>query len=699
MVMKITAILCVVAALAAPMRAGEPNRPDLPVADFEGDTYGAWKTEGTAFGSGPAKGALDGQQPVAGFEGLGLVNSFLGGDDSEGTLTSPEFKIERKFINFLIGGGKMPEKCSVNLLVDGKPVRTATGSDSEALVSASWDVSDLAGKTAVIRIVDEAAGAWGHILLDQIVQSDTSAVVLLADEWSTFPLYGRIPYDQPLRPQFHFISRRGWLNDPNGMVYYDGEWHLCFQHDAKGNSSGPKSWGNAVSADLMHWTQLPHAINPYPNVMVDKGELHTIWSGSAVVDELNALGKQQGDVKTLFAIFTATHSDANHRQGAFFQAGAYSTDKGRTWTKINGGKPIIEHQEGLDPGQRDPYVFYHPETKSYYIIMFVGGPDHAVRLWRSSDLMKWEVLQDIPDKAAECINMFPIALDGDPKNRKWVITSAGTGYAVGEFDGKQWTGPKGYPSRFQYGDSYYAAQAFNMAPDGRIVNIGWMTSAAPGYNPFVESHQPFTQQLSIPTELTLRTTPAGIRLCQYPVKEIAALYAKSDKFENLTLAEANAKLSTLKPELIDMTVAFVPAGNLSLTVRGLKIDYDAAKKEFVFTNTARVEGEKAAILKLPPEQQTPYPDTGRRAIPAPEVDGKVKLRVLVDRASLELFANDGAANASFTVIPDARNRDISLAGDAATRIPSLEVNELKSIWAEEKPPAVSGAVNTSITKP
>lgn len=173
------------------------------------------------------------------------------------------------------------------------------------------------------------------------------------DEWAnfptydTFPLYARVGYDQALRPQFHFTSRVGWINDPNGMVYYDGEWHLCFQHHAKGNASGIKSWGNAVSTDLMHWTQLPHAINPYPNVMNPQGGEHGIWSGSAVVDENNALAKQKGDVKTLFALFTATYRDEKTNDAAFFQSGAYSADKGRTWTIINGGKPIIEHQEGF----------------------------------------------------------------------------------------------------------------------------------------------------------------------------------------------------------------------------------------------------------------------------------------------------------------------------------------------------------------
>jgi sucrose-6-phosphate hydrolase SacC (GH32 family) len=425
---------------------------------------------------------------------------------------------------------------------------------------------------------------------------------------------------------------------------------------------------------------LPHAINPYPNVKLANGNLHAIWSGSAVVDELNAIGKQTGDVKTLFAIYTATHAGED-KKAAFFQAGAYSTDKGRTWTKINGGKPIIEHQDGFDPGQRDPCVFYHEPTKSYVLIMELGGPKHIVRLWRSTDLLHWGTICDIPNKSAECINMFAVPLDGDAKNLKWVIADAGTAYEVGDFDGNKWTGfgdkdKSGKGLKFEYGDCYYAAQRFNQAPDNRMVHIGWLRSGST----FIDAGMPFTQQLSVPAEITLCTTPDGIRMFRNPVKEIAALYAKTSKFESLGVETANVKLAALSPELIDMSISFVPAGDLTLNVRGLPIQYDAAKREFVFSNTARIESEKAALLKRPPEKRRPYNENGRRAISATEVNGKVKLRVLVDRASLELFVNDGQAAASFVVVPDPKIRALSITAGGPVKIDSIEVNELKSCW-------------------
>ncbi|WP_037681727.1 glycoside hydrolase family 32 protein [Streptomyces griseus] len=154
-----------------------PHQPGKVLADFEGGTYGDWTTTGDAFGPAPATGTLPGQQQITGFQGSGLVNTFLNGDASTGTLTSPEFTIDKRYVNFLIGGGDHPagsaDPTAVELLVDGQAVRSATGKDAEALDWASWDVSDLAGKKARIRIVDGNTGGWGHINADQITLSDT----------------------------------------------------------------------------------------------------------------------------------------------------------------------------------------------------------------------------------------------------------------------------------------------------------------------------------------------------------------------------------------------------------------------------------------------------------------------------------------------------------------------------------------------
>jgi hypothetical protein len=158
---------------APPPKPEEKPRPTIVLADFEGPTYGDWKVEGPALGTAPAQGTLQGQQPVTGFLGKGLVNTFLGGDRPQGTLTSPPFAVVRRTLLFLIGGGSHAGETCVNLLVDGKGVRTAVGRGVEQLTWHSWDVRDLAGKQAVLQIVDKASGPWGHINVDQIELADT----------------------------------------------------------------------------------------------------------------------------------------------------------------------------------------------------------------------------------------------------------------------------------------------------------------------------------------------------------------------------------------------------------------------------------------------------------------------------------------------------------------------------------------------
>ena len=683
---------------AAPVASPAPASGDLlfPNSDFETGTLQNWTAEGEAFTAQPTKGdnsqvrrretaALQGEYYVGTFEKYDGKTGRPGqarGDKPTGSLTSVPFVVKKKFITFRIGGGAHAGRTGVSIVCDGKETAMASGFNSETMNVVSFDASQFVGRQGQLVVHDKVTGHWGHVNVDDFRATDQPVKEVAkpvpakaSDEpmnYDTFDTYLDVGYDQPLRPQFHFTSRKNWLNDPNGMVYFDGEWHMHFQHVAIANNNGPKSWGNAVSTDLMHWRQYPHAINPYPNVF-GQGGIHAIWSGSAVVDVLNALGKQKGQIKTLYALYSATNKE-------FFQGGAYSTDRGRTWTKINDGKPVIPHQEGYSKGQRDPRIFYYAPGKFYVTIMMIGGKDRAVRLWKSTDLLNWEKLFDIPNKAAECIDMYEAAVDGDPSNRRWVIANAGTGYEVGEFDGKSWKGygnqdADGNPLRFDYGDSYYAAQVFNQAPGGRIVHIGWLRSKTTGYRPFLDANMPFTQQMSIPAEITLRTTPDGIRMYRNPVREIEKLYKATHRFEDLDVQALNEKLRSVQPELIDLTLAFTPKGNLTLKVRGLDVEYIAESSEFVFENRKRVEGIRKAWKK-----DHPFRDNGIRRIPAPLVDGKVTLRVLVDRASLELFVNDGQAAASFVVVPDPANRAIAVTASHDLVVERVDVNELGSAW-------------------
>lgn len=481
------------------------ERPEVLFADFEGETYGDWASTGTAFGNGPATGTLPGQMQVTGFKGKRLVNSFNGGDASTGMLTSPLFKIDRKFIAFLIGGGGFEGKTCINLMIGDKAFRTATGPNTqpgghEQLEQACWDVADLAGQTARLQIVDDATGGWGHVLVDQVIFTDTNVpsamfhptrqimadkrlinlpikngatvrnarvmvegkvvrefTIECADDqpdwWAPLNVSAwhgktlaievdKLPagskflasletgedrkgtenlYAEPLRPQFHFSPSRGWNNDPNGMCFYNGEYHLFFQLNPYGVNWGNMHWGHAVSKDLLHWKEVDIAL--YPD------ELGPMFSGSAVVDWKNSSGFGIDGKPPMVAIYTASGNPPT-------QCIAYSTD-GRQFTKF-AGNPVVKHIGG---GNRDPKVIWHEPTKRWVMALFVDFPipgkkeRQTIHFLTSPNLKDWTISGQIDD-FYECPDLFALPMDGDAKNVKWVLTAASSDYMVGQFDGK-----------------------------------------------------------------------------------------------------------------------------------------------------------------------------------------------------------------------------------------------------------------------
>ena len=686
---------------------------DILIADFEGTNYGSWKTTGEAFGPGPARGTLPGQMQVDGFKGRGLVNSYFKGDGSTGTLTSPEFKIERKFISFLVGGGKDEKKTCMNLLVAGKAVRNTTGPNdrpggTEALAPESWDVSEFVGQTAVLQIVDQATGGWGHINVDQIVQTDRKPPGVLANvtreitleksylnlpiknggpkrqmsflvagqparnfeieladgkpDWWAFmdigPFKGKqatlrvnkLPedsaglrsidqsddiknsetlYRERLRPQFHFSSRRGWNNDPNGLVFYQGEYHLFYQHNPYGWAWGNMHWGHAVSSDLVHWRELPEAL--YPD------EHGTMYSGSAVVDWNNTAGFQTGDEKVLVCIFTAAGKP-------FTQGLAYSNDRGRTWSKY-AGNPVLPH---IAAENRDPKVIWYAPGRKWIMALYLDKSDYA--LFSSKDLKHWERMSDVTiPGTSECPEFFEIALDGNQQNKRWVFYGGNGRYLVGKFDGKTFS-PEFGPHTLHHGNCWYASQTFTDIPaqDGRRILIPWGQMATPG--------MPFNQMMGVPVALTLHTTDEGPRLLAYPVKAHTSLRAKSHAIAPQPLNPGENPLAAIKGELFDLTAELTPgdAAELGFNLRGIAVTYDAKKQEL------SCRGNKAALKP---------------------VGGKIRLRLMVDRTSIDIFGNDGRLYMPMGVIipPDNLSLEVYAKGGGA-KINALEVHELKSAW-------------------
>ena len=331
---------------------------DIVEEDFESGTYDGWSLEGNAFGSEPAEGTLPNQMGVSGFLGQRLVNTFRGGDSAKGTATSAAFELQRSHVAFLIGGGAHVDRTCVELWVGGKRVRSATGSESEELTWASWDVSEFRGRKARFKIVDAESGGWGHINVDHIMQTDLppkrfNLEPKLAEYRATAGYM-----NEPLRPQVHFSPEINWMNDPNVLVYHRGEYHLFYQFNPAGNSWGHMSWGHAVSRDLVYWTHLPLAIPEENGIMA--------FCGCCVVDRRNTSGFGTDENPAMVAIYTG------HGRGRQVQNLAYSLDDGRTWTKYD-GNPVLDIQ---NPDFRDPKVFWHKPSQRWVMVVSLAASDH-----------------------------------------------------------------------------------------------------------------------------------------------------------------------------------------------------------------------------------------------------------------------------------------------------------------------------------
>ena len=342
-----------------------------------------------------------------------------------------------------------------------------------------------------------------------------------------------------MRPQFHFTAKTNWLNDPNGLVFYGGRYHLFFQHNPSGIEWGNMTWGHAVSTDLVHWRQLDEALRP--------DRLGTIFSGSAVVDWQNTSGFQSGPEKPLVCFFTSAGGTSAESKGQpFTQSLAFSTDGGDTWTKF-AQNPVLRHVAGEN---RDPKVIWHAPTKKWVMALYLDGEHYA--LFSSPNLKDWTRLSDIPTfGASECPDLFelplaenrrglsrfaesaeqkgtvPLSAGGSRTGSRWIFWGGNNHYLIGRFDGTTFTKESG-PHRFEYGDNYYAAQTYSDIPasDGRRIQIAWMRGGKyPG--------MPFNQQMSFPSSLTLETTPDGPRLFRRPVKELALLHKERHAWQGV----------------------------------------------------------------------------------------------------------------------------------------------------------------------
>ncbi|MGF9696873.1 GH32 C-terminal domain-containing protein [Paenibacillus sp. MABNR03] len=489
-------------------------------------------------------------------------------------------------------------------------------------------------------------------------------------------------YKENYRPQYHYSPIRGSASDPNGLVYYEGEYHLFHQDGG--------TWAHAVSTDLINWKRLPIAL-PWN----DQGH---IWSGSAIADLNNSTGLfTDSGGKGLIAYYTSYHPDkpgGNQRIGL-----AYSTDQGRNWHYAEDRPIVIENpgKNGDDPGSwdfRDPKVVRDEEHNRW--MMVVSGGDH-IRFFTSTNLLDWTLTDNfgygdyVRGGVWECPDLMQLPIDGTDQ-LKWVLMiSTGANpktqgsdaeYFVGELtaEGKFLNEhPVGQVLRTDFGKEFYASMSFANMPDQRKVMLAWMTNWD---YPFEFPTSSWKGQLTIPREVSLRTTDEGVRLVQTPIAELQTLRHDLYNAQQLMVGpKTKNPLDGLTAGAYEIEAEVEIPANSSVTEFGFQL----RQKEGQQTTVGyRVDTQNMFVDRSTSGDVT-FSDLFTKVHEAPlqPENQKVKLRIFVDESSVEVFGNDGKVVFSEVIFPDPAGRAMafySLGGEV--KVNSLKVHALDNIWRE-----------------
>jgi len=438
-------------------------------------------------------------------------------------------------------------------------------------------------------------------------------------------------YRERYRQQVHFSNKRGWNNDPNGVIWYNGEWHLFFQYNPYGWNWGNMHWGHAVSKDLIHWQELPTAL-------YSPDHDHMAFSGGAVVDPQNTTGFRRDGVDPLIATYTRTESGEHL---------ALSYDNGRTFEEYE-GNPVVEHRG------RDPKVIWYEPGDHWVMIVYDESHfredekgakarlyQHAI--YKSNDMKEWEYQSGIPG-FFECPELFQLPVEGEENNRKWVMYDADGKYIVGEFDGKSFMPEQGL-TKYDYGGEFYASQTFSNVPqkDGRRIQIGWFKTSTP--------YMPFNQSMTFPKELKLRKTVRGYILAPTPIKELESLHKNTFQVRNQTLSDSTLS-SPLRGDQLHIIAEFDKGGAIrfGININGFELAYNQ------FRSTLN---------------DTFFP-----------IENVFKLEVIVDRVGMEIFVNDGELYYAkeYNSVDTDHLVKVFAENGGELLVKNLEVHELKSIW-------------------
>ncbi len=447
-----------------------------------------------------------------------------------------------------------------------------------------------------------------------------------------------------LRPLYHFTPAANWINDPNGLVYYAGEYHLFYQYHPDSTLWGPMHWGHAVSSDLVQWEELPIAL--YPD------ELGAIFSGSAVIDwhDTAGFGKE-----AMVAIFTHDHPTGQS------QSIAYSHDNGRTWTKY-ASNPVIETQPN-EKDFRDPKVFWYGEKDGGHWVMLLAVAD-SIWFYTSPDLKTWTFSSEFGEDAGshagvwETPDLFALPIEGSSE-RRWVLTvgiGAGaqvteqcTQYFVGDFDGRSFVNinPPETILRADGGPDFYAAQGWNDAPDGRKIWIAWM-------NNWIYAREIPTGTwrglMSLPREVALCRTAEGIRLTQKPVA-IAPLLRDSQR--SWPMQQIHGEWAPLGDSLV-AAIELIAEFQLDVATTATRFGCRVGTGDQITTTIYYdIDTQQLAVDRTQSAATAFHPEfSGVYCAPLSPQNGMLRLHLLLDRCTVELFGNDGLAAITALIFPD-----------------------------------------------
>jgi len=442
------------------------------------------------------------------------------------------------------------------------------------------------------------------------------------------------------RPIYHFTAPQNWLNDPNGLIWINGVYHLYYQHNPFENKWGHMSWGHATSKDLLHWQHLPVAI---PEIE-SKDTTTWIFSGSAVWDEHNSSGFGKNGKGPVVAIYTADQP----KQQMELQFIAYSNDGGLTYTNYAGNPVVDIHKKDF----RDPSVIWLEDQHKWLMTVAVPAA-HKVQFCSSANLKDWKLLSEFGNegdirKIWECPSLTPLFVDGNPAKKKWLLMissgnrAAATGmqYFTGNFDGTTFTNdnPASTQLFVDEGKTFYAAIPYNHLPDNRRTMIGWLM-------PFETATHPWRGQMSIPRDLALKTTSTGIRLFQQPAAVLSAYLDKlpaEKKWRQQNIPLDSKELPLNKQQRFNTNTNWIDAAFTlgTATDVGLKVAQhsDGSSVVIGYNNTRHqlyvIAGKETQQLDVMP------------------VNNRIRLQVLFDKSSLEVFVNDGEKVLTTLVFPD-----------------------------------------------